>query len=162
METIKLKIELDSSQYELLTQELERRHLSIEELVTNLLKQYLQKISPIPNNIIADSESTAGLGTNKITDADENHYKYSYENLGHKDISTLKEIKHRFALKDNQKYQYSIDGDFLTLNLSSDTTPHIANIKKILAVVEELEKLDYEDDITDLSKTYKKRLYSKK
>jgi len=160
METVKAEIKLDSSQYKILYEELERRNLSIEELVTNLLQQYLQKISPTPNNIIADSESTAGLGASKITDTDEHHYKYSAENLDPKDISTLSEIKQLFNLDDNQQYHYSVDGDFLTLNLGSESPPHFADIKKILAVIEEIEKLEFDDDLTDLSKTYKQRLYS--
>ena len=119
------------------------------------------KITPDHSNTVADSDSTAGLGAVKITDTDENHYKYSVENFDPNDISTLSGIKQLFHLDDNQQYQYSVDGDFLTLNLGSDSAPHFANIKKILSVVKELEKLKYDDDVTDLSETYKQRLYSK-
>jgi len=160
MKTKKIEIKLDSSQSELLSQELKRRNLSIEELVKNLLQQYLRKISPISNNIIADSESAAGLGASKITDTDENQYQYSVEKFEPDDSSTLSEIKQLFHLDDNQRYQYSIDGDFLTLNLGSESPPHFADIKKILAVIEEIEKLEFDDDLTDLSETYKQRLYS--
>jgi len=161
MKKTKIEIKLDLLQFELLSQELKGRHLSIEELVTDLIQQYLQKISPIQDSIIADSTSTAGLGAGKISDTDENQYKYSVENFDPNDISTLSGIKQLFNLDDNQQYQYSIDGDFLTLNLGSESPPHFADIKKILAVVEELEKLKYDDDVTDLSETYKQRLYSK-
>ena len=162
MKTKKLEIKLDSLQFELLSKESERHNLSIEDLVKDLIEQYLLDTSPIQNNIVADSESTAGLGAIKITDTDENQYKYSVEKFDPNDSSTLSEIKQLFHLDDNQQYQYSVDGDFLTLNLGSESPPHFADIKKILAVVKELEKLDYEDDIPDLSKTYKKRLYSRK
>ena len=161
MKTIKIEINLDSTQLELLSKESERRNLSIEELMKNLIQQYLQKISPIQDNMIADSDSTAGLGAVKITDTDDNQYQYSVEKFEPDDKTTLSEIKQQFHLDDNQQYQYSVDGDFLTLNLGSDSPPRFTNIKKILAVVEELEKLEYDDDVTDLSETYKQRLYSK-
>ena len=41
MKKNKIEIKLDSSQFELLSQELEGRHLSIEELVTDLIQQHL-------------------------------------------------------------------------------------------------------------------------
>ena len=40
MKKNKIEIKLDSSQFELLSQELEGRHLSIEELVTDLIQQH--------------------------------------------------------------------------------------------------------------------------
>lgn len=161
MEIIEIEINLDPTQHELLAQELERRHLSIEELVKNLIEQYLFKITPDHSNMVADSDSTAGSGASKITDTDENHYQYSIERFEPDDKITLSEIKQQFHLDDDQQYQYSVNGDFLTLNLGQESPPHFANIAKILAVVEELEKLEYDDDVTDLSETYKQRLYSK-
>lgn len=112
--------------------------------------------------MVADSTSTSGLGAVKITDTDENQYQYSVEKFEPDDSSTLSEIKQRFHLDDNQRYQYSADGDLLTLNLGSESPPHFADIKKILAVVEELENLEFDDDVSDLSKTYKRKIYSKK
>jgi hypothetical protein len=130
MKKIKLEIKLDSLQFDLLSRESERRNLSIEKLVINLIEQNLLETSSFQNSIVADSESTAGLGASKITDSDKNQYKYS------------------------------VEGDFLTLNLSSETKPHFADIKKILTVVEEIENLEYDDDVSNLSETYKQRLYS--
>jgi hypothetical protein len=112
--------------------------------------------------MVADSDSTAGSGAIKITDTDENQYQYSVKRFEPDDKITLSEIKQQFHLDDDQQYQYSVNGDFLTLNLGQESPPHFADIKKILSVIKELEKLDYEDDIPDLSKTYKKRLYSRK
>jgi len=162
MKKIKIEIELDSLQFELLSQESERSNLSVEELVKELIENYLLEKSPIQNNIVADSESTAGLGAGKLTDTDMSQYKYSVEKFDPDDKTTLSEIKQQFHLDDNQQYQYSVNGDFLTLNLGSELPPHFADIKKILAVIEEIEKLEFDDDndLTNLSKTYKQRLYS--
>jgi len=160
METIKIEIKLDPLQFELLSQESARRKISIEDIVKELIEQYLLDTSSIQNNLVADSESAVGLGSGKVTDTDESQYQYSVEKFHPDDSSTLSEIKQLFDLDDNQQYQYSVDGDFLTLNLGSESPPHFANIKKILSVIEDLEKLEYDDDVTDLSETYKKRLYS--
>jgi len=161
MKKIKIEINLNSLQFELLSQESARRNLSIEELVRNLIEKYLLETLPIQDNMVADSDSTAGLGASKITDTDEYQYQYSVEKFDPDDKTTLSEIKQQFHLDDNQQYQYSVNGDFLTLNLGSDSPPRFTNIKKILDVIEEIEKLEFDDDLTDLSETYKQRLYSK-
>lgn len=161
MKKIKIEIKLDSLQFDLLSQESAKRNLSVEELVKELIEKYLLETSPIQDNLVADSDSTAGLGAVKITDTDEKHYKYYDEKFEPDDKITLSEIKQQFHLDDNQQYQYSVNGDFLTLNLGQESPPRFTNIKKILAVVEELEKLEFDDDVADLSETYKQRLYSK-
>jgi hypothetical protein len=76
METVKAEIKLDSSQYKVLSEELKRLHLSIEELLNNMIQQYLIEISQISNQPTADFMSIVDLGESGLSDVSENHDKY--------------------------------------------------------------------------------------
>lgn len=45
METFTVKIKLESAKYKLLSKELKKRHLSIEELLNNFIGNYLSEIT---------------------------------------------------------------------------------------------------------------------
>lgn len=76
METVKAEIKLDSSQYKILSKELKRLNLSIEDLLNNMIQKYLLEISQISNQSTADFMSIVGLGESDSTDVSEKHDKY--------------------------------------------------------------------------------------
>lgn len=76
METVKAEIKLDSLQYKVLSEELKRLHLSIEELLNNMIQQYLLEISQINNQSTTDFMSIVDLGESGLSDVSENHDQY--------------------------------------------------------------------------------------
>ena len=86
METIKTEIKLDSSQYKMLSEELKRLHLSMEDLLNNMIQQYLMEISQISNQPTEDFMSIVGLGESDSTDVSEKHDKYLGEIIANEHI----------------------------------------------------------------------------
>jgi hypothetical protein len=70
------QIQLDSSQFDALAEESKRKQISIEELLGNLVKQYLDELSILSRRSEADLMSIVGLGDSGLTDVSENHDKY--------------------------------------------------------------------------------------
>ena len=75
--------------------------------------------------------------------------------------TTLKNIKQEFNLSDNQEYEYSTDGEFLSLKLSrKKAISKNADVQHILSAIQKIEAMDIQENIPDLSTTYKQKLYS--
>jgi hypothetical protein len=70
------QIQLDSSQFDALAEESKRKQISIEELLGNLVKQYLDELSILSRRSEVDLMSIVGLGDSGLTDVSENHDKY--------------------------------------------------------------------------------------
>jgi len=86
METVKAEIKLDSSQYKVLSEELKRLHLSIEDLLNNMIQQYIVDISQISNRPTEDFMSIVDLGESDSTDVSEKHDKYLGEIVANEHI----------------------------------------------------------------------------
>jgi len=86
MKTVKAQIKLDSFQYKVLSEELKRLHLTIEDLLNNMIQQYLIEISQSSNQPTADFMSIVGLGESDSTDVSENHDKYLGETIANEHI----------------------------------------------------------------------------
>ena len=86
METVKAEIKIDSLQYKVLSEELKRLHLSIEDLLNNKIQQYLIEISQMNNKQTTDFMSIVGLGESDSTDVSENHDKYLGEIIANEHI----------------------------------------------------------------------------
>ena len=86
METIKTEIKLDSSQYKVLSKELKRLHISIEQLLNNIVKQYLIETSLTRKKPTKDFMSIVGLGESDLSDVSENHDKYLGEIIANEHI----------------------------------------------------------------------------
>jgi len=86
METVKAEIKLDSSQYKILYEELEKRHLSINELLKNIIQQYLMELSLAKKSVSDDFMSIVGLGESDSSDVSENHDKYLGEIIANEHI----------------------------------------------------------------------------
>jgi len=69
-------VQLDSSQFDALAEESKRRQISIDELLGNLVKQYLDELSILSRRSEADLMSIIGLGDSGLSDVSENHDKY--------------------------------------------------------------------------------------
>lgn len=82
-----------------------------------------------------------------------------YQGIVIMDISTLKELKQRFNLSDEQEYEYSVNDNFLQIKLITQKNNFTPNIGRILNAIDKIEQLDIQEDIPDLSETYKNRLY---
>lgn len=76
MKTVTSQIQLDSSQFDALAEESKRRQISIDELLGNLVKQYLDELSVLSRRSEADLMSIIALGDSGISDVSENHDKY--------------------------------------------------------------------------------------
>jgi len=86
METVKAEIQLDSSQYKILSEELKRRQLSINELLNNIIQQYLMEVSLAKRGASDDFMSIVGLGVSGSSDISENHDKYLGEIIANEHI----------------------------------------------------------------------------
>ena len=86
METVKAEIKLDSSQYKMLSEELKRLHLSIIELLNNIIQQYLMEVSLAKKGTLDDFMSIVGLGESNSSDISENHDKYLGEIIANEHI----------------------------------------------------------------------------
>lgn len=86
METVKAEIKLDSSQYKMLSEELNRLHLSINELLNNIIQQYLMEVSLAKKDTSDDFMSIVGLGESDSSDISENHDKYLGEIIANEHI----------------------------------------------------------------------------
>ena len=86
METVKAEIKLDSSQYKVLSEELKRLQLSIEDLLNNMIQQYIIGISQISNRPTEDFMSIVDLGESDSTDVSAKHDKYLGEIIANEHI----------------------------------------------------------------------------
>lgn len=76
METIKTEIKLDSSRYEILSGELTKLHLTLEELINKLINQYVSEIALTKKQPASDFMSIVDLGESGLNDVSENHDQY--------------------------------------------------------------------------------------
>jgi len=86
MKTITTPIHLDSSQFEILSEESKRRKISVGELLHSLVKQYLDEIFISRKRDQADFMSIVGLGDSGKHDVSENHDKYLGELIAHEHL----------------------------------------------------------------------------
>jgi hypothetical protein len=76
MKTLTPKIQLDSSQFNALAEEAKKRQRSIDELLNDLLREYLDELLILHRRSETDFMSIVGLGKSGISDVSENHDKY--------------------------------------------------------------------------------------
>jgi len=76
MKTLAPQIRLDSSQFEMLSEESKKRQMSIDEFVSNLVKQFLDEHTISDKHQSANFMSIVGLGDSGATDVSEHHDKY--------------------------------------------------------------------------------------
>jgi hypothetical protein len=69
-----------------LSEELKRLHLSVEELLNNMIQQYLIEISQISNKQTTDFMSIVDLGESGTSDVSENHDQYLEEIIANEHI----------------------------------------------------------------------------
>lgn len=86
MKTITTQIQLDSSQFEILSEESKRRKISIGDLLHSLVKQYLDEIFISRKSDQADFMSIVGLGDSGKHDVSKNHDKYLGELIANEHI----------------------------------------------------------------------------
>jgi site-specific recombinase XerC len=86
MKTITTQIQLDSSQFEVLSEESKRRKISVGELLHSLVKQYLDEIFISRKRDQADFMSIVGLGDSGNRDISENHDRYLGELIANEHI----------------------------------------------------------------------------
>jgi len=85
VETFNTQIKLKSSQYKILSEELKKHHLSMDELLNNYIQQYLVEIS-LKNQSPHDFMSIVGLGESDNSDISINHDKYLGEILANEHL----------------------------------------------------------------------------
>jgi len=76
METIIAKIKLSSSQYKLLVEKSKELHMSVENLIGDIVAQYLQERAISKACPPSDFTSIVGLGESEASDISEKHDKY--------------------------------------------------------------------------------------
>jgi hypothetical protein len=86
MKTVTTQIQLDSSQFDTLAEESKRRQISIDELLGNLVKQYLDELSILNRRSEVNLMSIVGLGDSGSSDVSENHDKYLGEIIAHEHL----------------------------------------------------------------------------
>ena len=86
MKTLKPQIQLDSSQFDALAEESKRRQISIDELLGNLVKQYLDELSILSRRSDTALMSIIGLGDSGLDDVSENHDKYLGETIANEHL----------------------------------------------------------------------------
>ncbi len=83
MQTVNSKIQLDTSQFDALVQESQRRQISIEELVRHLVMQYLAELALSQPQDQARFESIVGLGKSGMNNISKKHDQYLGEMIAH-------------------------------------------------------------------------------
>lgn len=86
MKTITTQFQLDSSQFDALTEESKRRKISLQELLYSLVKQYLDEVFVSRKHDQADFMSIVGLGDSGKHDISENHDKYLGEQIANEHL----------------------------------------------------------------------------
>lgn len=76
MKTLTPQIQLDLSQFNALAEEAKKRQRSIDELLSDLVKEYLDELTILQRRSEADFMSIVGLGDSNLNDISENHDKY--------------------------------------------------------------------------------------
>ncbi len=86
METITTQVQLDPIQFQALAEESQKRQLSLNELLQDLIRRYFANLSPAikPNN--PDHTSLIGLGDSGATDVSECHDRYLGEALANEHL----------------------------------------------------------------------------
>jgi hypothetical protein len=76
MKTLTPQIQLDLSQFNALAEEAKKRQRSIDELLSDLVREYLDELTILQRCSKADFMSIVGLGDSDVSDVSENHDKY--------------------------------------------------------------------------------------
>lgn len=86
METITANLSLDTFQINALAEESRKRQISLDELISHLVKRYLDELIPAAKTEQPDFMSIVGLGSSGATDVSENHDAYLGEAIAHEHV----------------------------------------------------------------------------
>lgn len=86
METITANLSLDTFQVNALAEESRKRQISLDELISHLVKRYLDELTPATKTEQPDFMAFVGLGSSGLTDVSENHDRYLGEAIAHEHL----------------------------------------------------------------------------
>lgn len=86
MKTLTPQIQLDSAQFNALTEEAKKRQRSIDELLNDFVKEYLAGLTILHRRSVTDLMSIVGLGEGGASDVSENHDKYLGEAIANEHL----------------------------------------------------------------------------
>lgn len=81
MNTITVQIQLDEVQFETLTLESEKQKIAVDELLINLVREYLVELSLLSRRPAVDPMAIVGMGKSDATDVSARHDYYFGESI---------------------------------------------------------------------------------
>ena len=76
MKVVMPQIQLDASQFNALAEEAKKRQRTVDELLGDFIREYLDELSRLYRRSETDLMSIVGLGDSGTSDVSENHDKY--------------------------------------------------------------------------------------
>ena len=86
MKTLTTQIQLEPAQFNTLTEEAKKRQRTIDELLADLVKEYLDELAVLRQRSEPDFMSIVALGNSGLSDVSENHDKYLGEAIANEHL----------------------------------------------------------------------------